>query len=130
MRFVMNDIGQAPWNQIAQGTELISDAGVPSSPRPTEITYEITVLGGSPPLRMLLTLDKWAFAGNTYSRWRCRLLLGFTEQSEALAVQPFPQYTVAVDRFLQNVPSFPYTSIAGPPLYFRPATYAQGGSPY
>jgi hypothetical protein len=129
MHFKMGTGAESPWDQIDEGYEAVSGIGQ-HNPRPNELFYSIPLSLSLFP-NLLLVVDKWIFAGVPYARWRCGLIeYGPVEVSSALALQTFPQRIVAINKFDSCLSVQPYTSTAGPPLIFRPASYAQGNSPW
>lgn len=119
-----------PWNQIPLDFGGISFPGYHDS-KPLVMAYDFLILAGSPPLTLRVFLDRVGAFPNWKARWRCEIGRNWlTVESTAYLIQPYPQLEVKADNFQYCVPVPPYTDTAGVTLHFRPATYAQGGSPY
>lgn len=119
-----------PWNQIPIDFGGVSFPGY-HNPRPLVMAYDFLVKPGTPDLTLRVLLDRIGVSPNFYARWKCEIGGNYTDvYSTAFLLQPYPQKVVKADLFPYCVPLPPYTYTGPVTLHFRPATYAEGGTPY
>jgi hypothetical protein len=118
-----------PWNIMPPDWGGLSDAGVPSIDA-KEILYTWTVTDVPWPFVLKVRCDKAIVLGGSKARWEMMIGDGTVVWSTAFLLQDFPQRHVYARFWEFCVPAPPYTSAAGPPIEVRPATYAEGGSPW
>lgn len=119
-----------PWDQIPAGFGGVSTAGH-HDPKPLVIVYDLLVLPGSPSLTLRVLLDRIGSSPDYQARWRCEIAYDWvTVISTAYLVQSYPQTAVAADVFTHCAPGAPYSYTGPVTLHLRPATYAEGGSPW
>jgi hypothetical protein len=118
-----------PWNALDPSWSGISDPGIVNSDR-TIIRYHFDITPPSFATDLDVNCELSIISGTKWARWRAYIGDGGPAWSEAILLQDFPQRVVLADGFDFALPAPPYTSAAGPPLRFRPATYAEGGSPW
>lgn len=111
-----------PWSAISTPGEASDDG--------TFVDYTLRLIEGEEFPYLALTLDRHEILGEPYARWRCQLRDGAGSWGTAFLLQSFPQKTIFCPGFEYVVPTPPYTGSAGPKIVFRPATFAEGGSPF
>lgn len=130
MKIAVGTLTVEPWNQIPPNFAAVSFPGFCQDP-PTIISYEITVVGGSPPLTLRVYLERHGTFPDYKARWRVELAQNWIfVMSTAYALQEYPQRVISVDQFDYCAPVDPYEYTGPVAMSFRPATYADGGSPY
>lgn len=130
-RFLLHTTGPLtpPWNAIPTGIDLLSDAG-DSSTNIKQPAWAFDASHDGFTCLLDLVLDKITDITGSYARWRLFISNGGPAWAVGIALQPYPQYVVNLPRFDFSLPTPPYTSPAGPLISVRPATYAEGGSPW
>ncbi len=123
------DVTVPPFSIIPFPWSALSDPGQPSDDRKS-ITYEIAVFPPAAYPALIVTMDLLKSEPEWQARWRATLRDGGGAWGTAFLLQPYPQRVVLAERFDYVVPSPPYTGSQGPPIKLRPATYAEGGSPW
>lgn len=118
-----------PWNVLLIGWTGVSDPVQVSTDVKT-VSYTFHPTGSMGGLVLVVSLDKIGVLESRQCRWRATIGDGVSWWATAYLMQDYPQYAVAANGFDYSLPSPPYTSDDGPNLQFRPATYAEGGSPY
>lgn len=119
-----------PWNYIPIDFGGISFVGS-HAPKPLVMAYDFLVIAGSPSLTLRVLLDRIGTRPNYQARWRAEIAYDWTTVlSTAYLLQSYPRTVVAADTFQFCVPVTPFTYIGPVTLHLRPATYAEGGSPY
>lgn len=118
-----------PWNVLIPGEAMISTPGI-CSDNSKEITFTWSWIIGELTRQIVATMDCHQIEKTLYARWRMSIGDGEAWWSTALKLQSYPQRVVAVSEWDHCVPAPPYTSAAGPAITLRPATYAEGGSPW
>lgn len=111
-----------PWNALSDPGTVSPDCKV--------ITYEIAIFPPDAYPALIVSMDLLVIDGDRKARWRATLRDGGGAWGTAFALQTYPQRLVLVDGFDYVVPAPPYTGAQGPPIKLRPATYAEGGSPW
>lgn len=111
-----------PWSGLSGPGEADDDGAA--------IDYTIRVYPELEEPYLVLTLDRSDVLGVAYARWRCTLRDGGGAWGTAFLLQEFPQRVVSCPGFEYVVPAPPYTGTGGPEIRIRPATYAEGGSPF
>jgi hypothetical protein len=118
-----------PWDIAAPGTELISDPIEYSLDRKTA-TY-VWNLGGSPVNKLTAELALVMAGPGGLVVWEFQLTSGITLVATGMELQPYPQRQVYSTNGVQLFPiCFSGGSRCRMWLTFRPATYAEGGSPW
>lgn len=118
-----------PWSLLSPGTELISDPVIYQN-RDRRARYTFTIVSG---LVYVLTVDLQVVSKgiNGLVSWFLTMKQASVVQGTAMELQPYPQRVVFSDATIQTYPGCVSGGGVCPTGYvFRPATYAEGGSPY
>lgn len=119
----------AGWTLVPLGWEGVSDPGVPSSDsKYIEYEFAIDPPGAFPSL--LVRLEKSSLNGEAKAMWRVQLVGSGGVIDTAWRFQAFPQYEVFCSGLTTWTPPAPPSAGQAVPLEFRPATYAEGGTPW
>jgi hypothetical protein len=118
-----------PWTLIPSGWTGISDAGVVSADR-TVITYRFVYLSIPVDYAFSVSMQRTGAPGNYKASWGIKIPDVGPSWAVAFLDQGFPQRSVFCPGFPFFTPAPPYTPDTGPALEFRPALYAEGGSPW
>jgi hypothetical protein len=118
-----------PWDAIGSGWSGLSSPGVPSTDR-SECYWDFAG-AGPPPWSFRITLRRSGLLPALWqAEWEAVMPSTGLPSADAIADQVYPQTTVFLPAFASFVGFPPYNSGIGPNLSFRPASYAEGGSPY
>jgi hypothetical protein len=118
-----------PWLLFPFGQSYVTEAGVVDDPADT-IAYTMrTIIDGA---LVILQIGLWkeVVNGTPWAVWGMELEVAGQLWSRAGAKQLYPQRVVACDEFDFSIPMPPYQNSDPPLLNIRPATYAEGGSPW
>lgn len=119
-----------PWDEIPANFGGVSFPGY-HDPKPLIMAYDFLIVAGSPPLTLRVLMERIGNRPNYRAQWRCELGYNWTSiASTAYLVQSYPQSAVDALLFTYCEPVAPYTYTGPVSLAIRPATYAEGGSPY
>lgn len=129
MRMYIQGPQEAPWDAVLFNTWCVSEPGAPSADF-SNIAYQFVYPPPVAPIYFALILDQVEGTGVKKARWRMSIGQQGNWWSQAFAFQTFPQREVKLEGFEYSVPVPPFTSVAGPSILLRPATYAEGGSPW
>lgn len=117
------------WTQIPLNWTGVSDPGVTSADCKT-ITYEFAIDPPGAYPQLLVTLEKVILAGQFKARWKVDLNDALGTLDTCWAWQSYPQLAVYVNGLTDAEPPLPPSAGNTICLEFRPATYAEGGSPW
>lgn len=121
--------GNPPWDAIPHDWVGFSDAGICSTDSKV-ITYHWSIVGNTQTFDLHVSCDRVGSGPLMKCRWLASIGLPMHVWATAFCVQDYPQYTVQGYPFDLTTPSPPYTSAIGPPLFFQPSTWFEGGSPW
>jgi len=122
-------IAGAPWNLISGKGLLISNGGEVVDDR-TQISWTFHPIPGEPLLTLVVSLEQEELVDAKYAVWVALLKLGLFDIGTLWYFQPSPQYTCAVPLSPWWDVHDPAAMPTGPSMDMRPATYAEGGSPF
>ena len=118
-----------PWDRIGLGWSGLSIPGVPNSDC-SQVDYDFTGIG-PPTWSFRITMSR--FGGSPViwkAQWNIVMPSTGPIFANARLRQLYPQMAVFAPAFATFTGHPPYNSGIGPNLSFRPASYAEGGSPY
>lgn len=118
-----------PWAAVGALAARVSNAGIPDLPGDS-VAYQFDLVPGPAGLTMTVTLYRGGVYPDLSAEWYASLVPAVGVGAIAFATQSYPQTVV-------DLPTFTSAQIAGsglpcaPPDYHaRPASYAEGGSPW
>lgn len=118
-----------PWDHVPTGWTGVSDAGVPSNDR-TWVDYTFPAVLGGLTAAFKLTVLRTGTLPHFLATWKIRIPATGTMWADATLIQTYPQRIVFASGFIDFMGHAGYGGGLGPFLEFKPATYAQGGSPW
>ena len=118
-----------PWVLIPPTWTGVSEAGVTSTDYKV-ISYRFSIPLTVPPLYFKVSMQLRGLRPDRKAHWKIFLPDPGPHYAVAWLNQSYPQRVVSCGGFPFFLPAPPYTPDTGPALMFRPATYAEGGSPW
>lgn len=118
-----------PWEHLGNIAGQASDAGIVAADG-TSVDYGLG--GGLLPAGVTLDVicERGMVAGLLTAKWRVQLYESGILTGYGIANQPYPQNQFFIDRWDDTLSPGGSTMGPPPPITIRPATYAEGGSPY